>query len=248
MKKSTLALAALMALAPAVASAKQQDPIRVGGNVQAPERIRYVPPAYPAVAESAQVSGIVIVEAVIGSNGDVTDAKVLKSIPLLDQAALDAVRQWRYSQTTLNGVPVPVIMTVTVNFTIGKESTPPAPASMQTPIGMPPGMGPVVPAEWKGAPPVRLGGTITPPERVKYVAPVYPIDAQRAKVSGVIILQAIIDENGNVALTKVLKGNPMLDDAAVAAVNQWKYVPTTVNGVAVPVLMTVTVNFSLQVR
>jgi protein TonB len=64
------------------------------------------------------VQGIVIIEATIGTDGRVTNARVLKSIPLLDQAALDAVKQWQYTPTMLNNVPVPVIMTVTVNFTL----------------------------------------------------------------------------------------------------------------------------------
>jgi protein TonB len=73
---------------------------------------------YPPIAQSARVQGVVILEAVIGPTGKVQDVKVLRSIPLLDQAAIDAVRQWEYTPTTLNGVPVPVIMTVTVNFTL----------------------------------------------------------------------------------------------------------------------------------
>ena len=64
------------------------------------------------------MQGVVIVEATIGPDGKVSDARVLRSIPLLDQAALDAVRQWVFTPTLLNGVPVPVIMTVTVNFTL----------------------------------------------------------------------------------------------------------------------------------
>jgi periplasmic protein TonB len=60
----------------------------------------------------------VIIEATIGPSGKVTDAKVLRSIPLLDNAALEAVRQWEFTPTLLNGVPVPVIMTVTVQFTL----------------------------------------------------------------------------------------------------------------------------------
>jgi len=64
------------------------------------------------------VQGIVIIEATIGPNGSVQDARVLRSIPLLDQSALDAVRQWQYTPTLLNGVAVPVIMTVTVQFTL----------------------------------------------------------------------------------------------------------------------------------
>ena len=75
-------------------------------------------PVYPQIAQSARVQGVVIIEATISPTGKVTDARVLRSIPLLDQAALDAVRQWEYSPTLLNGVPVPVIMTVTVNFTL----------------------------------------------------------------------------------------------------------------------------------
>ena len=75
-------------------------------------------PQYPPIAQSARVQGIVIIEATIGPNGRVQEAKVLRSIPLLDQAALDAVRQWEFTPTLLNGVPVPVIMTVTVQFTL----------------------------------------------------------------------------------------------------------------------------------
>ena len=75
-------------------------------------------PVYPPIAQSARVQGVVIIEATIGPDGVVKDARVLRSIPLLDQAALDAVRQWVFTPTLLNGVPVPVIMTVTVQFTL----------------------------------------------------------------------------------------------------------------------------------
>jgi protein TonB len=93
-------------------------PVRVGGNIKPPNKVKNVPPVYPPIAQSARVQGVVIIEATIGTNGKVTDARVLRSIPLLDQAALDAVRQWEFTPTLLNGVPVPVIMTVTVNFTL----------------------------------------------------------------------------------------------------------------------------------
>ena len=93
-------------------------PVRVGGNIKPPQKTRDVRPVYPPIAQSARVQGIVIIEATIGPDGAVKDAKVLRSIPLLDQAALDAVRQWVFTPTLLNGVPVPVIMTVTVQFTL----------------------------------------------------------------------------------------------------------------------------------
>ena len=77
-----------------------------------------VPPVYPDVARAARVQGVVILEAIIGPTGQVTEVTVLRSVPLLDEAAINAVKQWAYTPTLLNGVPVPVIMTVTVNFTL----------------------------------------------------------------------------------------------------------------------------------
>jgi len=93
-----------------------QVPVPVGGHIRPPAKILDVPPAYPAIAQAARVQGIVIIEATIGVDGVVQEARVLRSIPLLDDAALAAVRQWRYSPTLLNGTPVPVVMTVTVTF------------------------------------------------------------------------------------------------------------------------------------
>ena len=86
--------------------------------MQAPRKIADATPMYPAVARTARVEGVVILEAVIDAAGRVESVRVLRSIPLLDQAAVEAVRQWIYTPTLLNGVPVPVIMTVTVNFTL----------------------------------------------------------------------------------------------------------------------------------
>lgn len=90
--------------------------VRPGGRIMAPKKIKDVPPVYPALARSAGVSGEVQIEATIGADGKVVDATVVRSIALLDQAALDAVRQWEYLPTMLNGVPVPVVVNVTVNF------------------------------------------------------------------------------------------------------------------------------------
>lgn len=94
-------------------------PLRIGGEIAEPRKIRDVRPVYPADARAAGVSGLVILEAVVGRDGRVQDARVLRSVPMLDDAALEAVRQWEYTPTLLNGVPVEVIMTLTVNFTSG---------------------------------------------------------------------------------------------------------------------------------
>ena len=98
--------------------ASAQPPVRVGGPIKAPSKRKHVNPAYPAVASAARVQGVVILEVIIGPSGSVDNACVLRSIPLLDQAAIDAVRQWEFEPTLLNGQPVPVLMTVTVNFTL----------------------------------------------------------------------------------------------------------------------------------
>jgi protein TonB len=90
--------------------------VRVGGQIKEPKKLKNVNPAYPDIAKQARVQGVVILECTISPQGKVTDVKVLRGIPLLDAAAIEAVKQWVYSPTLLNGVPVPVIMTVTVNF------------------------------------------------------------------------------------------------------------------------------------
>ena len=94
----------------------EQGPIRAGGIVKYPRKVHDVQPVYPAIAIQARIEGQVLIEAIIGTDGRVRDARVTGSKPLLDQAALDAVRQWRFTPSLLNGVPVPVILTITVNF------------------------------------------------------------------------------------------------------------------------------------
>lgn len=100
-------------------------PLRVGGLVRMPQKVHHVAPVYPAMAQSAHVTGTVILEALITEDGSVGDVKVLRSVTLLDSAALEAVRQWRYTPTLLNGVPVKIIVVVTIAFTL----TPPRPVT-----------------------------------------------------------------------------------------------------------------------
>jgi TonB family protein len=94
------------------------DPLRIGGEIKSPAKIRDVKPVYPAEARGAGVQGVVIVEILVDPAGDVVDARVLRSIPILDEAALNAVRQWRFTPTLLNGEPRSVLLTVTVSFRI----------------------------------------------------------------------------------------------------------------------------------
>jgi TonB family protein len=106
----------IAALDGALPSPPAPAPVRVGGQIKEPRKLKDVRPVYPDIARQARVQGVVILECTIDSRGDVSDIKVLRSIPLLDAAAVEAVKQWRYEPTILNGVAVPLIMTVTVNF------------------------------------------------------------------------------------------------------------------------------------
>jgi periplasmic protein TonB len=95
-----------------------QGPYHVGGKVQAPRLIRQVQPIYPVLAKEAKISGNVAIDSVIDEHGNVTRMKVISGNPLLVTAALNAVEQWKYQPTLLNGQPVAVDMEVTVTFTL----------------------------------------------------------------------------------------------------------------------------------
>jgi periplasmic protein TonB len=95
-------------------------PIRVSQLVQAPRKIVDVRPIYPEIARIAHVEGTVVLEAIVDPAGRVDHLRVVTSVPLLDTAALDAVRRWRYTPSVLNGQPIAVLMTVTVRFTLSQ--------------------------------------------------------------------------------------------------------------------------------
>jgi len=247
--------------------------VRVGGNIAPPKKLKDVKPIYPEAAQQSRVQGVVIVEAVIDEQGKVGAVRVLRSIALLDQAALDAVRQWEFTPTLLNGAPIPIVMTMTVNFTMGTSGTGVGvgvgggsgggvgggaaggvtggmsggisggvAGGVIGPIGPPPPPPPVpLPPDT-----VRVGGNIRPPTRVVDAKPVYPAEARDAGVQGVVIIEAVIGKDGKVMSAKVLRSIPALDQAALDAVRQWEFTPTLLNDVPVNVMMTVTVNFTLQ--
>lgn len=103
---------------PEPAASRTPPIVRVGGSIVAPQKTHHVPPGYPPIALAARKGGLVILEAIIGTSGLVQDVRVLRSEPLFDEAAVSAVQQWRFTPTLLNGMPVRVIMTVTVVFSL----------------------------------------------------------------------------------------------------------------------------------
>ena len=85
---------------------------------QPPKRLVDVQPIYPQVARDAKVTGVVLVEMTIDTDGNVAEAWIIQSVPLLDQAALDAVKQWKFEPTLLNGAPIQVRATSAISFTL----------------------------------------------------------------------------------------------------------------------------------
>jgi len=105
---------------------------------------------------------------------------------------------------------------------------------------------PIAPKETKPKEPLRVGGRVREPELIKRIEPNYPELARQTHLSGAVLIDAIIDENGNVVEMKVVSGHPLLIQSAVNAVRQWKYRPTHLNDVPVPVQLIITVSFRLN--
>jgi TonB family protein len=92
-------------------------PVRVGGNIKEPIKLKDVRPIYPDAAKADRIQGLIVLECTIGPDGSVVDARPLRGDhQILIDAAIETVKQWRYTPTVVNGVAVPVIMTVTVNY------------------------------------------------------------------------------------------------------------------------------------
>ena len=116
----TLSLVAFAFLAapetPVFAQDQPAQAVRVGGDVKAPTKIKHVNPIYPSLAKQAGVAGTVVLECTISPQGRVANVKTVSGPSLLQKAAADAAKQWTYEPTVIDGVAVPVIMTVAVNF------------------------------------------------------------------------------------------------------------------------------------
>lgn len=109
---------AVVVVPPPPAPPKPQGPIKVADLPVPPRKIVDVRPIYPEIARAARVEGLVVLEAVLDPSGQVTQLRIIRSVPMLDQAAMDAVRQWRYTPTMYYGKPVSVLMSITIKFSL----------------------------------------------------------------------------------------------------------------------------------
>jgi TonB family protein len=232
------------------------DAVRAVGKVKPPKLIREVEPVYPEAARKAQVEGVVIIEATTDTYGRVDKVKVLRSIPLLDQAAVDAVKRWVYEPMVIDGKPRPVTFTVTIRFQLDDKKEPQVEGGVAGGVqgGVEGGVEGGVPGGVEGAEEakqfegdaVRAVGKVKPPKLIKQMDPAYPEEARKAGIEGVVILEAKADEKGNVTDVRILRSIPALDQAALDAVKQWKYEPMLIDGTPRKIVFTVTVRFALK--
>jgi len=211
----------------AESNSSKQTPKRIGSNVLQSKLIHRVAPVYPEEAKAGQV----ILNVTVNEKGDVTNVEVLDGDPLHIDAVVAAVKQWKYEPILLNGKPIPVIATITVKRDVVSPTQFVSPTEI--PINPNPNNAKYV------------GSNVLQSKLVHKVDPEYPELAKRARVKGTVTLGVTVNEEGHVSHVEVIGGHPMLLIAAEKAVKQWKYEPTILNGKAIPVFATVTVNFVL---
>lgn len=198
--------------------------ITVGGNVQQANIVQKVEPEYPPLARQARIQGTVRFTAVLATDGSVKQLTLLGGHPLLVQAAKQAVEQWRFRPTLLNGEPVEVITNIDVGFTL-----PDAPA------GAP---------RSEEAPDVhRIGGGVSAPVPISRVQPKFPAGVPEGTQEARVMLKIVIGTEGEVAEAEPIDGDPAFFEAAIEAVKQWKFQPGMKEGKPVKVRANVETNF-----
>jgi TonB family protein len=209
--------------------------IRVGANVLNASLISKVDPVYPQLAVQARVQGTVHFTAIIDREGHVANLQLIGGHPLLVQAAQDALRQWVYRPTFLNGTPVEVVAQIDIPFTLPGSTA--DPGSTANPGNAVPGT--LGEAEdrrvsTRGVERIRVSPDLQIWSLIHKVEPVYP--STDARVSGTVRFAAIIDTEGRVANLQLISGHPMLVPAAMDAVRQWLYKPAFRDGKPVEVV------------
>ncbi|MCJ7582423.1 MAG: energy transducer TonB, partial [Candidatus Aminicenantes bacterium] len=203
----------------------ERGAIKAVGETKPPQLINKVDPVYPELARLARVEGIVILNVRTDEDGRVDQVKVaVSNDPLLSRAATEAVKQWRYQPFYSKGVRYPILFTVTVGFQLSK------------------GMN----EDDRGKEPEE-NTPLSNPKIIHQVDPVYPERAQRARIEGIVMMRVKTDNEGNVSSITVLRSDSsILNQAAIDAVEQWKYQPTFRDGIPVPIVTIVSVKFRLD--
>ncbi len=220
--------------------------IRVAGNVQQANVIHMVQPVYPPITKTAHISGTVTVHIVIGTDGAVQSADVIAGPLLLRRASLEAAEQWRYRPTLLNGQPVEVDTQVLVVFALGASPETSVVGLQETPPQNQPDQAPAPATPDSNPPAGNVGGGLEQATLIHKVNPTYPKDAKDAHISGTIVLHGVIAKDGTLQQVEYVSGPEELKQAAIDAVNQWQYKPTTLAGKPIDVETTISLVFALK--
>jgi len=193
---------------------------RVAAGVMAGQLLSHVNPVYPAEAKEKRIQGAVVLKAVISKEGTVENLQVVSGPEELASSAIDAVRQWTYKPYLLNGEPTEVETTITVNYRFGG------------------GLSEVVPR--------RIGNGVSSPTVLHTEDPSYSEAARKEKISGDVLLNLVVDEQGKPTHVHVVRGlGHGLDEKAIEAVRQYKFKPGMENGQPVAVALNIQVNFQM---
>lgn len=229
--------------------------ITVGGHVQRAKLKREVKPEYPALARQARIQGTVRFSVLLATDGTVKHITLLGGHPLLVQPATEAVKQWVFNTTLLNGEPVEVITEVDLNFTMsGNEDQAQArPTGIPSTSTSPPddyrigggigvGGGGDVRAEATGEV-HRIGGGVSAPVPISRVEPVFPKGIDPEVTNAHVLLLIIVGKDGSVTKVEPMRGDAAFFENAIEAVKQWKFKPGMKQGEPVPVRANVEVLF-----
>lgn len=209
----------------------EKGAVRCVGEIKPPRLIKKVGPVYPKEALEARVEGIVILGMRTDIQGRVSQVMVYNSkTPLLNPAAIDAVKQWVYEPLVVKGEPKEAVFTTSVHFKLKQQKTEKAEVVGSAEGGV-----------------LRIENPDDVPRLVKKVDPFYPLEARRDFVQGVVDLEVTTDEEGNVTEVAVLKSeSSLLNQASIDAVKQWKYEPVMSMGSPIPASFNVKITFRLR--
>jgi len=257
--------------APSTDASTVEKPAPAPGDSTKLEVVKSVKASYPIAAGVKGIQGQVLLKVSVSEKGDVQEVEVVRGDPVLADSAVKGMKKWKFKPYIKNGKATQIVTQIPFDFAFSdrvtdeplpKEKTKEQKASTsEKSVGSPADSSSDAKAanstvangsDSAGAASdvthyrVRLAGGVSEGHLIHKVAPIYPEEAKRERIQGTVLLHAIIDKEGRVAELKPISGPKELIPASLGAVQEWRYTPYILNGEAVEVETTITVNFRLQ--
>jgi TonB family protein len=207
---------------------------QTGKETREPKLVKSVEPVYPEEAVEKSLEDTVVIEGRTDTEGNVIGVEILKGKhEILNKAAAEAVKQWKYEPMIIDGKARAIFFTVSCRFRLDPEKKKNVTVKSAE-------------AADEKAAPVYAIGDIKGPKLITKVEPVYPEEAKKNGIKGIVIIEATTNDKGDVVDTNILKSVPGLDQAAIDALKQWKYEPMIISGKPKGFVFTVTMRFNLK--